>query len=44
MSYITFILFLVFAGLALDPEANEYTTPLSVASFIMLLSWVAVIG
>jgi hypothetical protein len=44
MSYITFILFLVFAGLALEPEANEYTFPLSIGALTMLIAWVAVSG
>ncbi len=44
MSYITFIMFLVFAGLALDTKPNEYTAPLSVASFAMLITWALVVG
>lgn len=44
MSYITFILFLVFAGLALDTKPNEYTAPLSLASFVMLMTWAIVVG
>lgn len=35
MFYISFILFLCFAALALDEDTNEYTAPLTAAAFVM---------
>jgi hypothetical protein len=44
ITIITFILFLCFAALALEPEANEYSFPLTVAAFIMFVGFILASG